>query len=844
MAPKKGISEVRAVKSAIARGAKRSSTPRKKSRSRPVLPESPPYGSVLLISASALAFEILLSRLLSIVQWQHFAYLILSLALLGLGAGGMFIALIRHRLLPNSFVTAYITLLVLFGISAVASFIGVEQVPFNLAEILTDNKQILALLGICSLLTLPFFFAASAIALCLAYFYTDTVRLHAVTLAGAGAGVLLIFALLFMVIPDNALRSVGALGLAAAALAWWELRVDPRVGGAIFALMGIAVILLPGRWTELQIAPDKSLPQTLQVGGAQLINERSSPLGLISVVENTLIPWRYAPGLSLQATHEAPEQVGVFTDGDALTVITRPSKIPAEMDYLDQTTSALPYRLRTLQHVLVVGAGGGSEVLQARFHNVPLIEAVEINPQIAALVRGEYEEFSGELYDSPDVKLHIAEPRGFIANSGQNFDLIQISLQNPVASASSGRYALSENYLYTVEAMREYLAHLESSGYLAITRWINVPPRDTLKMLATAAAALERSGIRAPGEQLFLLRSGQTATLIVKNSPYTAAEIATLQAYCRQYKFDLGYYPGMQEEDAHLFNVTDRAYFFAGAQALLSDRSAAFMDRYKYNLEPATDDRPYFFHFFKWKSLNEMLTPHDTAGMALMEWSYLVLVATFIIAALAGLLIIFIPLLFAPRMLQNVPRSASLGKVLWYFLLTGCAGTLLQMALIQKFMLLLNHPVYTLLTVLTTVLICGALGSLLVQYFADARHHRSAAIWAIAIIAALCLLYVNILGTVFGTTLDMTPGMKIILTIALVAPVAFCMGMPLPLALDVLGSDMPAVLPWASSLSQCAAVFGASGTMLLAMHGGFTLVIVIGVALYGLALLAFPKSSL
>ncbi|MBI3775528.1 MAG: SAM-dependent methyltransferase [Gammaproteobacteria bacterium] len=841
MAVKKAIPAAQAVKGATVRRNRETRAVSTKVRSHPVLPEAPPYGSVLLISAATLAYEILLTRLLSIVQWQHFAFMIVSLALLGLGAGGMWVAFARRRLLPR-FSSVYLTALVLFGLTTVASFIAVEQIPFNLEEVLQDKNQPLILVVICALLGLPFFFSASALTLCLVVFHTDAVRIHTATAIGAGAGTLLIFALLFTVVPDNALRSVGALGLAAAALAWWELRVDPRMGGAIFALMGIAVILLPGRWTELQITPNKSLPQILQVGGAQLVSERSSPLGLVSVVENTLIPWRYAPGLSLQATHEPPEQVGVFTDGDALTVITRPAKNPAEMDYLDQTTSALPYHLHTLQHVLVVGAGGGNDVLQARMHNVPLIEAVEINPQIAALVRGEYSVLSGELYASPDVKLHISEPRSYIAASDQKFDLIQIPLLNPVAATSSGRYALAENYLYTVEALREYLAHLEPNGYLAITRWINVPPRDTLKLLATAAEALERGGIRAPSEQLFLLRSSQTATLIVKNSPYSTAEIATLQAFCRQYKFDLGYYPGMQEEDAHLFNITDRAYFFAGAQALLGERKNVFMDRYKYNLEPATDDRPYFFHFFKWKSLNEMLAPPDTAGMALMEWGYLVLVATFITAAAASLLIIFLPLLFSRSMLRDVPRNPALGRVMWYFLLIGAASTLLQMALIQKFMLLLYHPVHTLVVVLTTTLLFSGLGSLLVQRFAEARHHLTTAFWAVAVIAALCLLYVNILGPLFDSALAFTPANKILLTIGLIAPLAFCMGLPLPLALDMVGSDMPAVLPWAMSVNQCASVFSAAGTMLLAMHAGFTLVFVFGLVLYGLALLAFPKS--
>lgn len=838
MAAPKGISATQAVNSAMSlarAGSRAVRTPDKN------LPDHPPYTSLALIGASAIAYEFLLSRLLSIIQWPHVAFMILSLALLGKGVASAVLSLTQRRMIPN-FNTAYLTCLGSFGVSSVACFIAAEQIPFDIQDALTTLHQPLRLLIISAVLAIPFGFAAGAVMLTLTSFYAQLARAQAAFSIGAGFGVLVILGLLYLVVPENALRALGALAFAAAAIAWWELRIEPRFGTAIFALLGLALILLPGQWTELQVAQGKSLPQGLAVGGANQVSEYSSPLGTVSVVENSLAPWSYAPGLSLRSPHEPPEQVGVFTDGDALTVITRPAKTSVEMDYLDYTTSALPYHLRELQHVLVLGAGGGSDVLQARFHHVPLIDAVEINPQITNLVRGTYGEYSGYLYDAPEVKLHIAEPRGFVRRSTERYDLIQLSLSDPTANATSGLFALSENYTYTVDAIRDYLAHLEPGGFLAITRWVNLPPRDTLKLFVTAATALERNSILAPGEQIFLIRSWQTATLVVKNGPFTTYEIASMQEFCRKRGFDLGYYEGMKEEQTNLFNVTDRAYFFNGTRSLLSEKRGAFLDRYKYHLYPASDDRPYFFHFFKWKNLSELIAPRDKGGIALMEWAYPAMAFTLLLVVIFGTAIVIAPLLFSRKLLREIPHGVRIGKVFVFCLCSAIAVIALQLALVQKFMLFLYHPVLVVAVVMSTFLIFGGLGNLFAQRIADARHHVIAVWWCVALAGILSLIYLNTLGLLFSAAESWPLLVKIALTIALLAPLAFCLAMPLPLALDQIGDEAPALLPWSWGLTECARVAGASGTMLLANHLGFTLVSMISVVLLGIATWAFPNT--
>ena len=333
--------------------------------------------------------------------------MIISLALLGFGASGAFLALARERLLAH-FPAAYLANLALFGFAAVGCFFAAQAVPFNAEEVLWDARQPLRLFAIYLLLALPFFFAANGIGLALVRFRDRVSRLYGLDLFGAGIGSLGVVGLLFVVTPMQALVIAGALGVAAAVLGAWELRVPGRTWATMLLVTAYVPVAWYGISVEPVVSPYKGLSQTLRVTGTKIVAERSSPLGWIAVVESPVIPLRHAPGLSLNATREPPPQLALFTDGEALTAITRDTGERKRLAYLDQMTSALPYHLLRPQRVLVLGAGGGAEVLQARFHGAPRIEAVELNPQVVELVRREYGAFAGGLYDATGVRVHVA----------------------------------------------------------------------------------------------------------------------------------------------------------------------------------------------------------------------------------------------------------------------------------------------------------------------------------------------------------------------------------------------------------------------------------------------------
>lgn len=798
----------------------------------------PPFYSIALLSASSLAYEVLLMRLFSIIQWHHFAYMIISLALLGYGASGTFLSLTAHRLLPR-FPLAYLSNVAMFGLSAVGCYLIAQQVSFNPEEILWDLNQPLRLLLIYLVLTLPFFFVANGIGLALTHYHGEINRVYAADLLGASIGSLGIVLLLFFVFPATALQILGTLGFAAAALASWELKYQPRRIALVLILLSFTPLMLPAGWLALAISPYKGMNQSLQISGTRIIDEYSSPLGLISVMESSQIPLRHAPGLSLNASREPPSQLGVFTDADVMTVITAHSDERDKLAYLDQVTSALPYHLKKPEKVLILGAGGGSDVLQANYHGAGHIDAVELNPQMIDLVREKYKDFAGELYTAANIEVHIAEARGFVSGSAERYDLIQIALLDSFGASSAGLYSLSENYLYTVQALQEYLARLSPSGMLAISRWIKLPPRDTLKLFATAVEALRQSGIDEPGNRLALIRGWQTSTLLVKNSPFSGKEIQGIKKFCESRSFDTAYYPGITAAETNRYNVLAEPYFFQGARALLSDKATTYLKNYKFNLQPASDDRPYFFHFFKWGALNEILALRGQGGMPLLEWGYLILIATLIQALIASVVLILLPLLLSRRLLHNKKENISRSRISGYFIALGLAFLFVEIAFIQKFILFLHHPLYATAMVLASFLLFAGIGSAWSQRYANPPSDKIGVKRAVTGIISVGMLYLLALGPLFSMLNWLPIFVKVAISVLLIAPLAFCMGMPFPLGMARLGKAAPAYIPWMWGVNGCASVLSAVMATILAIHFGFTVVVILALMLYGVAMLVF-----
>jgi spermidine synthase len=802
-----------------------------------------PAVSISLLSFCALAYEVLLIKLFSITQWHHFAYMIISLALLGYGASGTFLALFRRGLLQR-FYPAYLVNLLLFGIGMPFCYLAAQALPFNPQELLWDWHQPLWLMLVYLLLALPFFFAANAIGLAFSAYPQVIPRLYAFDLAGAGLGSVGIVLLLFALFPEPALRWLAVLGISGGAVAAMELSPSgQRRSAVLLALLLLAVmpLLLPSDWTRLSPSPYKGMSQLLQVRGTSVIDEQSSPLGLLSVVQSTAIPLRYAPGLSLNASTEPPPQLAVFTDGEGMSVINRYDGDLSKLAYLDQLTTALPYHLAQPQQVLILGAGGGSGVLQAQYHAAKHIDAVELNPQMVALVRRRFADYAGHLYEADNLSVHVAEARGFVTREKRSFDLIELAQVDAFGASAAGLYALSESYLYTVEALAIYLRHLAPDGYLAISRWVRLPPRDSLKLFATALEAMRRLRVDAPEARLMLIRGWQTSTLVIKNGRITPGEISRLRQFCRERAFDLAYYPGMPSAEANRHNVLQQPYFYEGTMALAGAGAGEFVQRYKYQLEPATDDRPYFFHFFKWPLLPELWRLRGQGGLPLLEWGYLVLAATLVQAVAASLLLIVLPLRFLPRREQAVEDGTNRTRVLLYFLAIGLAFLFLEIAFIQKFILFLSHPLYAAAVVISAFLIFAGLGSNHARELAARAGRRRAVRRAIALIVLMGGIYLLSLNVLLTALVGLPELARVALSLLLIAPLGYAMGIPFPLAMAQLGEKAPALLPWAWGVNGCASVVSAVLATLLAIQFGFTLVIALAMLLYLLAALTFPQ---
>lgn len=800
--------------------------------------QRPPLVAIALLSLAALAVEILLMRLFSITQWHHFAYMIISLALLGYGASGSFVTLFQ-RPLEQHFPVAFTTATALFGMTATGAFLLAQRVPFNAEELLWDPLQPWWLLLMYLLLAVPFFFAATAIALALTRFTEAVGKLYAFDLFGAGLGGLFVIGLLFVLMPLDVLGVIGLLSLLATLVAAIELRDrNARITATLLAIP----ILITSSLTfndELRLSPYKGLSQTLQIDGSEIVDQRSSPLGLLTSVANNIIPFRHAPGLSLMATTEPPPQIALFTDGDSMTVITQDNGEAAAFSYLDEVPSALPYHLQPLDTVLILGAGGGADALQAKYHGASKISAVELNPQLVDLVSNRFGEFSGHLYAQEGIELHIDEARGFVSSSRQQFDLIQLSLMDAFGASSAGLHALNEHYLYTVEALQTYLDHVTDNGYLSISRWIRLPPRDAPKLFATAVTALREQGSDDPMKQLVLIRNWQIATLLVKNTPFSTSEIEQVKTFTRARAYDLAWYPGMTAAEANHFNQLAEPWFYRAAVALGSDDAAAFIKAYKFNLTPPRDDRPYYFHFFKWDSLAEIFSLRTRGGMALLEQGYLVLVVALVQAVVASLALILLPLRYLRRQTTNTARISA-WRVSVYFFSLGLAFLFVEMSFIQKFILLLHHPLYSVATVMTAFLVFAGVGSWYSQQLTVSKSHRHVMTVAAVAIGLIGLLFLLCFPLLRDTLLALPFAIRLLITLAIIAPLAFFMGMPFPLGLASLGANAKQMIPWAWGINGCASVISAIIATLLAMHWGFSTVIALAVLLYWLAALTFP----
>ncbi|QDH71305.1 class I SAM-dependent methyltransferase [Marilutibacter alkalisoli] len=793
--------------------------------------------AIALVSMAALAYQLLLMRWLAIAHWHSFAVVIISLALLGHGASGTWLSLFQG-VARKRFDIAFPACALLFTATAVAMLWLVWAIPFNGLELVWNPRQWLWLGALYLALALPFGFAASCFGLAFARHGGHIPMLYGADLLGAGLGALAAIALQWLPVEHGLLLALCCGPLAAvvaAARRQWRWVLPAAL---------VTSLLLPGHVPAPQVNEYKGLSTTRLLPDTSVLVTRNGPYGRLDVLESPRVPLRHAPGLSLANVDEPSPQLGVFTDGDGLSVIVRDDGDAESLAWSGRMTSALPYRLKQAPTVLVLGAGGGMEVLQALALGARTVDAVELDPGRVRLVRDDFADFAGHLYHDPRVRLHVAEPRAFARADRQHYDVVVLAGAESFAAGGAGVLAASEQYALTVGAIREYLARLAPGGVLVATRWSQQPPRAELRLFATMIEALRAEGVDDPQSRLTVLRNWDASTLLVKRDRFESDELAAIRGFAQEYGFDPPHLPGSASDETGHHHFGERDWLREGTQALLSTEADAFLRDYKFAISPVSDDMPYFGDFFRWRSLPELWRLREQGSAVLLDSGTLLLFGALAQAVPLSLLLVLLPLWALPRGGAGAGGGAGMDgadvalprlRAGGYFFLLGLAFMLIEIASLSRLTLLVGHPLPAVAVGLGGFLLFAGAGSLAVQCLLVRMSPMRMTRWAVLAIA----LGLGWQFTVFATTHSIGASWPVaaraLAGLIGIAPLAFAMGMPFPLGLARLARDAPAFVPWAWGINGCASVVAAIGALLLAMAIGLCMTLLVALALYVVA---------
>ena len=776
------------------------------------------YLGVALLSGAALAFEITLTRLFSVTQWYHFAFLAVSVALLGYGASGTALSLFPRWVGRPTGRRASI-FAILFAASVLGAYLSLNHLPFDSYRIAWERRQALYLVLYYLALTLPFFFSGLVTGMVLAAHARRAARLYAANLVGSAAGGLLPLVVLGRV-GEGTVLIIAALGLIAA-LVFSRQRpaaqpsTTPRrwrlaAQAALLCAAGLLVVLsalLPSPF-QLRLSPYKGLSQVLRFPDAEVTWQRWNAFSRVDRVESSAI--RSAPGLSLTYPGSLPRQDGLFVDGDDLSPVEE-AGIP--QDYLSYLPVALPYRLREGGRALILEPGGGQAVSLALSEGASSVVAVESNPLVV--------EAAGSVYLDDRVQVISEEGRHYVGRSDDSFDVIHLALGDAYRPVSSGAYSLGERYDLTVEAFEDYMGRLRPGGLLVIERWMQLPPSELLRAGAIAAEALRRQGVEAPATRLAAIRDWQVGLILVKNGEYEPGELAVIREFSQARSLDLVALPGLAEEEANRFNLLDEPVYYRAFQQLLADPEAAYTGQ-SYNVVPPTDDRPFFFHFFKWGQTGAVL---QQLGRIWLPWGgsgYFVMIALLALAVITSAVLILLPLAASSR--GRVKLEGPKGRALAYFGLLGLGFLFVEIPLMQRFILFLGQPVYAFAAVVASILFFSGLGSL-----AAARlpPHR-----ALPLLVLAALLYPLGLPALLDALMGLPLGLRLLATAVCLAPLGFLMGTPFPGGLAWLQQRAPGLIPWAWAVNGCLSVIASVLAAMLALSAGFSWVLAAGALAY------------
>jgi hypothetical protein len=749
------------------------------------------YTGVALTTMATLILELSLTRIFSVVFYYHFAFLAISIALFGLGAGGVF-----------SYVVAPASGSVFRRLGFLAVLVSAVTVS-SLWVILTRSdlsNTTLALIYFTS--ALPFLLAGIIVSLVISETIARVDRVYFFDLIGAAAGCLLLVPFLNVVGGPNTVI-IASVAFAASSAIWFNLAGSSRgrMGGVALALLFVALIIINLKRPFIDVRFAK---------GQALTNE-------------TFVKWNPISRIAI-APEKDSNMLLIFIDADASTGIANFnfSKLTeSQKKDLAGQGPGFVYQIRPGGKTLIIGPGGGWDVARALASGAKDITGVEINPIIAnTIMRKNFPQLSQGLYLRPEVRIEVEDGRSFIRRSSEKYQILQATLVDTWASTAAGAFALSENNLYTTDAFYDYLSHLTDDGILAFTRWGFDPPRESLRLVSLARAALDRLGEHDYESHVMVIRQGSVKgwgaqdTVLISRKPFSAEDIRRARAALAAGNLQDIYIPGdeVKNEFGELLTTSDPEQFYRN---------------YRYDVSPVNDNRPFFFYTVQPRDLISFLSnPTESADYKINR-------AVPLLFGLMGISIIatIVILLLPPVVLgSKLPREAGAQRMLLYFLCIGIGYILVQVALIQKFVMLLGHPTYALTVIVFSMLVFSGIGSFFSRKIVgdnDVRLQR-----VLIIVAALVTALAFAAPVVSNAGIAWPLPLKMLVTALIIAPAAFVMGMPFPSGLTRMEKVHPPSVRWAWALNAASSVLGSASAIFLAIYLGLRETLLVGGIMY------------
>ena len=781
------------------------------------------YG-MALCSFAALLLELALTRLFSVVLFYHFAFLAISIALLGLGAGGVFAHLRKDRLARFETRALVSRLCSVNALIVPVVLVIVLRTPVSL-DISTANFLRLTAIYLAS--AVPFFITGLEFSVVFAREANHVSPLYAADLAGGALACLAIVPLLNWLGGPNTVFFTGAC-MAVAGTIWAVDRKGRRsaAGRALFILVLIAVNY---SFNLFDIVYAKG--------------------GFRDSAWVEFARWNAISRVEVDSQRKGGKAIVIDADASTYLMNVDPKHWQGGWEKnLMSAPPALANVLRPHGDFAIIGPGGGVDVLRALGSGSPSVTGIEINPIIAnTIMRGRYADYTFHLYQQPEVHIHVTDGRSFVRNARQQFDVVQMTLVDTWASTAAGAFALSENSLYTVEAFREYFEHLKPDGMIAITRWEFQQPREALRVVSVAIEALHEMGVANPAGNFIVVSEGQLdadgipVVVLAKRSAFTAEEVDQVKQHLAVYrKLVLLYAPPDPALAAGNMPARYSASAESFSQLIQANDPQKFAERYPYEVSPVTDNAPFFFFTLK---LDQILHPQGLQRG--MDWKnnlgVAVLGMVLAISLLAVLGFLVLPLAMGARGQQPRPLR------LLYFVAVGLGYILVEIAFIQRFVLFLGHPVYALTVVVFLLLLSSGAGSMVSRWWLA----ETSRVWLpLLLIAAALLLYVGVLPGLLGRLVGWPFMVKLAVSAGLLVPLGFAMGMPFPTGLRALagrgGGELP-VLPadqtsgniveWAWAMNAASSVLGSVLAIIIAIQFGLNVTLASGAAAYLIALL-------